>query len=173
MSSTNEYNDKSMNFRRIRRFLVEWLTGSESTPTYPWQLNEAYGDTVAPEDGPLGFPAGLTWGDGAFGTLAWTWQTYDPTTGLPNGDDDDPAIFRAARYKRYGAVTAGGSLAFFHNFNQWPLVQVLQRGGGAGGVPWLVFDVLGAGGSILHDIGFQEVTVDFGGAFDGVVIVVG
>lgn len=171
--TTNEYNDKSMNFRRIRRFLVEWLTGGEGSPTYPWDQNTALGDDSAPSAGPLGFDAGLTWGDGGSRTLAWTWEAYDPATGLPNGDDGDPAIMRAARYKFYGAVTAGPSIAFFHNFNQWPLVQAIQRGGGAGGVPWLVFDVLGAGGSILHDIGFQEVTIDFGGAFDGVVILAG
>lgn len=172
-SSASEWIDKNMNFHRVRRFLVEWLPGGEGFPSFPWEINTQLGDTVAPEDGPLGFDAGLQWGDGTYGTLAWTWQPYDPTTGLPDGDDGDLAIFRAGRYKRYGVTTAGPPVAFFHNFNNWPLVQVAQRGGGAGGVPWLVFDVLGAGGSILHDIGFQETTIDFGGAFDGVVILVG
>ena len=172
MSSTNEYNDKSMNFRRLRRFLVDWLTGTEGSATYPWELYPD--DAVAPEDGPLVFPPGLVWGAGGQRTLAWTWQEYSqPDGGLPAAGDGDPAFFFAARYKVYGAVTSGAALVFIHEFGRWPLVQCVERGGGTGGVPWLVYDPIANGGSILHDVGFDQVTVDFGGAFDGVVMMTG
>lgn len=161
---TQTYNDNDYSLRKLKRFLVEWLFGGESEAEFPWESETA---------GPLAFDPGCLWGDGRKKTLRWNWQAYELGTGIPNGADGDPALFQAARHKFYGAVTAGPSMAFSHEFNTWPLVQCIERGGGAGGAPWLLFDPVTAGGSVLFDVALDQVTVDFGGAFDGIVVIVG
>lgn len=161
---SQSFNDHDFSLRKLKRFLVEWLFGGESGPEFPWESETA---------GPLAFDAGCLWGAGAKRTLGWNWQPYELGTGIPNGADGLPALMYAARQKFYGAVTAGPAVAFDHEFATWPLVQCIQRGGGAGGVPWLMFDPLAAGGSVLFDISLDQITVDFGGAFDGIVVIVG
>lgn len=171
MSSTNEFNDKSMNFRRLRRFVLEWLFPSEGNPEFPWETGD--GDPVDPELGPLAFGPGLFWADGVKKTAAFNWQPYAAGTGIPDGADGEPAIFRVARHKFYGVTTAGAAVGFNHEFNTWPLVQCIERGGGGSGAPWLLYDPVAAGGSVLFDINLDTVTVDFGGAFEGIVVIVG
>lgn len=148
------FNDHDMSLRAIKRVRLEWLVGGEASPETPWQTEEA---------GPLAFGPGVFWANGAVRTLEMTYEDYELGVG-------NPGRWLFARRVQFFVDTDGAlPVSFAHNFHTLPLVQVLQS---LGGDNWQVVDVIALGGFIEHT-GFDAVSVDFGGALEGLVLMAG
>lgn len=151
---TQTYNDHDFSLRVLKRIILQWLTGGEASPETPWQTEEA---------GPLAFGPGVLWANGAVRTLEMSYEPYELGVG-------DPQRWLFGRRVQFSFDSDGLSpVNFAHDFHQVPLVQVLEA---LGGDTWRVVDVIAAGGYILHG-GFDDVTIDFGGALAGLVVMVG
>lgn len=176
--AANEYVAKSMNFRRIKRFLLDTMFSGEGQAEFPWQLDgDGVDFGVAPEDGPLRFGAGLIWLDYPRRTIRFTYEPFDAvaTAGIPLDANSVEAVFQVAR--KYVVSLPSGSQTYTvqHPLNDiFPSITVYQRDAIN---HWYVVDVVGAGGTIEQDLlgGDGDIIIDFGAvtAEDAVAVLIG
>lgn len=177
--ATNEFNDKSMNFRRLKRVLLEIMFQGEGEREFPWELDPEGGDTVAPEDGPLEFPAGNIWFDDPSKTIRFTYQPYTVAEpGLPTDPNGNLTTFYVARKVVVSMASGSQTYRIEHDLPQFfPVVQVYMTNVVN---TWFLYDPLQNGGSVEQDIDTfgglgGDIVIDMGATttYNAVAVLVG
>lgn len=158
---------RDFSFGLLRKTVLEWLTPGEGSPEFPWQVDN---DDL----GPLALPAGVVWFDGALRTLRFTYVPYELGTGLADDMNSEAGAFYAARFYQINVDALDAApFVISHPLQRFPpQVQMVQRIVGITDT-WRLYDIHGAGGTIDYDVDAEDIVIDPGAAFEGIVTVVG